>query len=1122
MSRARAVRRQARRWYDTLVAAGAAPNAASLLDTAERLTGVARVPVAAGDPLLDGAEALLDAALGLILFDADAPLWRAAFYQAHEYAHLCLDGGHSACTDADMDAGDGEEPQQEGGRVEGYGPHERRERDANAFALELLLPGHILGRWWLEEGLDAEEIAARVDLPLPLVLRALTRAVLLPPDDGSVEEGPPALPAPLDPSQEAAAHAPHGPLLVEAGPGTGKTRTLVGRVTYLLARGVAPDALLALTFSNRAAEEMRERVAAVAPAAAEQIWLGTFHAFGLELLRKYGDRLGLPPRPTLLDSLDVLRLLESGLADLDLRHYQSLPNPSHYLPDLLGAISRAKDELVGPEEYRELAEAMRARALTAEEVDAADRALEVAHVYAWYQARLRCDGLLDFGDLVACAVALLRDHPEVRATVRRTYAHVLVDEYQDMNRASGLLLREVAGSGAGLWVVGDARQAIYRFRGAAPANMRLFPSDFPGAAVYALRRNYRSRPEVVRVVAELAPRMRATAGTSFQPWEVQRTAAGGTVRLEVAADEQAEVAGMARRIARARADGVPYREQAVLCRSHTALARLAQGLRRAGVPTLYLGSLLQRAEARDLLALLSLAGEGDGHGLLRVARFPEYAVPLADIRALLELASQRGVSFPRALGLAEEAALSPTGRRGLTLLQRHLEGLCHGVGAWSLLARYLFCRSSYLRRLTGEDGGAAGRLALAQLLRCAEDAGRRLPADAHPLWGFLRYLRWVAALGEDRALGALPEGDAGLDGVRMLTMHAAKGLEFSCVYLPLLGQRFFPAPRQAQPCPPPVGMLAASDEAQDEEECLLFVALSRARDTLVLSRAQRYGRQNSRPSALLALIAGALPGELDGPVTWLEGASGPAREAPPLPDPGPAFEADTLDLYLRCPRRYYYERELGMVGRPDDSAYAWFHHCVRAVLRWVGAESEGGQQVTEAAALGRLAALWAEGRSHDHPYTPLYRRQAEDAVRHALARALAAPSGVERPTWEVVLPSGRVRVRPDYLEVTDDLVVARRLRAGGATAREARGVYALYDAALEGAYPAARRRIESLTLADDELAAAPLTPRTRATELAHYDAAMAGIRQGHFDPAPESGKCPRCPHYFICSADPGD
>ena len=211
-----------------------------------------------------------------------------------------------------------------------------------------MLPTNVLRDWYEADKASASDTAERLGLPEALVLQQMARALLTPeisPTD--VLPGEPDT-CPLDPSQNEAAYALRGPLLLEAGPGTGKTRTLVGRIVFLLEQGVPPTAILVLTFSNRAAEEMRSRVADTKPEAASRIWIGTFHAFGLELMRKYGTHLGLPSRVSVLDPSDSIALMEGMLSDLKLDHYQNLRDPAYYLRDIMAAISRAKDELVGP------------------------------------------------------------------------------------------------------------------------------------------------------------------------------------------------------------------------------------------------------------------------------------------------------------------------------------------------------------------------------------------------------------------------------------------------------------------------------------------------------------------------------------------------------------------------------------------------------------------------------------------------------------------------------------------------------------------------------------------------------------------------------------------------------
>jgi superfamily I DNA/RNA helicase/Zn-dependent peptidase ImmA (M78 family) len=1097
-----------------------------LLDRAVERAGLVRIGTPTDYPLLYGAQAVLDRDAGVIWFDNSVEPRLARFYQAHELGHLFLHSNDLlVCDAAALDVEAGEEQAQTGvRRVEGYSPAERREREANVFAREFLLPTSLLRQCYQAEGHDARTIASETGLPDSLVVAQLSRALLTPElieqAEAAESEQPPEIT--LDPSQKEAAQIPKGPFLLEAGPGTGKTRTLVSRVLHLLEHGVRPTSILALTFSNKAAEEMRTRVAAVAPDAAPRIWMGTFHAFGLELLRKYGTRLGLPSRPAVVDPLNALGLLEEGLPELRLEYYQNLWDPTLFLRDIVSAISRAKDEHVGPERYTELASRMRERADSEKDTIRAEKMLEVARVYTWYQEQLQARGQIDFGDLIARSIDLLRGNVGVRAGLRRQYRHVLVDEYQDVNRASGLLLREIAGDGAGLWVVGDARQAIYRFRGASPINMTRFSRDFPGAVVRQLAFNYRSQEVIVDTVATFGRTMQLS-GTP--DWEAVRGQHDGEVLLRVGEDGDAEGDGIAREIHARRAAGTSYRDQAVLCRSHTVLARVAARLEVGGVPVLYLGDLFERPEIRDLLSLLSLAG-GDSRGLVRVAEFAEYQIPLADVRALLELAREREQYFPRALSLVDEAAgLSERGRRGLELLQRHLSGITYGTDAWKLLVRYLFERSGYVRHLVEDESVSAQqqRLAIFQFLGFLQDLRAEYPAsDRDSSRNTLRAIRRLELFGEEQNLRQVPDWASNIDAVRLMTVHASKGLEFSAVYLPWLAKSYFPSTGRTPMCPPPDDLIEeeylTSDE--DEEECLFFVGLSRARDFLCLSRAERYLTQRRAPSEFLARLADVL-GDTDVSSIWAGTTCEPPAPAPlSTGGPRPIYKAEVLERYRECPRQYYYEYELGLGKRREDSAYVQFHSCVYSVLHWLHDERAAGRSPGESEALDALTDVWNQRGPTDHVYEPEYRRIAETMVRRAVGQAWRPPRRTEvQPRWEVPLTFGSVSVMPDRILEEEDIVVLQRLRTGKPTQKETNAdIYALYQEAAARALPGAETRLETLYLATGEIREVQVSERSARTRIGHYDEAIEGILRRDFPPNPSDRRCPRCPHYFICPA----
>lgn len=1118
-----AVRILARQKHEEACAvAGGVKSAIALLDGATAITGIARQAVPNNDPVLCGAEAILEPSVPAIFFKQSVSGEQAAFYQAHEFGHHWLDNAAGACSARDIDDTMPEERIPLGiQRVEGYGPRERRECQANVFAREFLLPCSDARRLFIDDRLSAEMIAQSFGIPSGLVHQQLAQALFMPDVEAAAM---PAHKAPaLDDSQKAAAEAEDGPHLIEAGPGTGKTRTLIARIDWLLARNTDPASILALTFSNKAAEEMRERVSLSAPNAAPAIWAGTFHSFGLEVLRKYGHLQGLEPDVRLADPGDALLLLEERLPSLPLKHYIRLYEPALALRDILTAISRAKDELIGPAEYRAFGEAMLAAAGSDDDArEAAEKAIEVADIFAAYEDILRDEGVVDFADLIVRPVKLLQDHPEVVDAVRDQYRQILVDEYQDVNRSSGVLLKLLAGDGKTLWVVGDARQSIYRFRGASPLNIRNFEKDFPGAKRLSLDINYRSQDPVVRLVEAFGPKMRASAGGLPAKWVANRGHQGGEIIMEIASDLTAEAAGLAQEIKRRHDNGTPYREQAILCRSHTNLARFASRLEAHGIPVLYLGDLFERPEIRDMLALLSFTCEPERGGLLRVARFPEYSIPLDDVRAVLAFAGAQKIYPLEAIAHLDDIPnLTPEGRLGLALLSMHLDYVRQGTAPGALFSEYLFTKSRYLDTLLADSSvaGQQRRLAIFQLLQFSIE--HKPVGSGNPRQQLLQWIRRLETFGDERQLRQLPSAAAGIDAVRLLTVHASKGLEFSVVYLPALGTAMFPVSPQYNPCPPPAGMLTEDpkDSHAEEEECLFFVAMSRARDILCLSRAERYGIAR-KASSLLTGIAAHLPRSPEAAARWRD--AGPTEETDDLlahlaPEHD-LYAAEDLDQYIRCPRAYLYQRVLDLSGARDDNAYVRFHRAVYAVLRWIGG-MEAGSAVALDDAVAKLEAAWMEIGPADHPYAPVYREAADSIIERAVARR-ASGAVLLDADWHIVRPEGRIRLRPDHVESGPQGLVVRRLRTGRPPKNKNidDDIYALYHYGAAQEYGTAH--VEALFLTTDEAVSVGMSDKVIGNRLAKYDDALAGIRAGQFPAKPDDRMCPRCPQYFICPGIP--
>jgi DNA helicase-2/ATP-dependent DNA helicase PcrA len=1027
---------------------------------------------------------------------------------AHEIGHFRLH--HDAHNEVTVrPEGLGGDPVDSGaGKVEGYSPRERKEVQADIFAGELLCPSDWLREEYTVRGKRPLEIASDLGLPRHLVMNQITRALLLPP----LRPAPPqttAIDHDLDDSQKAAVVWDKGPLLVDAGPGTGKTRTLIRRIKHLLEKGSPSSSFLALTFSNKAAEEMRERLSVMNADAAIEMWVGTFHAFGLELVTKWPSSIGRTGKVRVLDRTGSLALLEANLEKLPLHYYQNLYEPAYELVLVLGVISRCKDELLSPDQYRAAADAAFAAATNDEERESAEKTQEIADIYRIYEELLAEANAVDFGDLVRLAVKLVQNNPDVQKYVAG-FKHVLVDEFQDVNRASGELLRAICSSGTDVWVVADQRQSIYRFRGAEPLNVSNFTKVFGGTR-HALANNYRSFAPVVRTFERFSTAM--GGGGMPGAWKAHRSNGGG-VSLIVAPTLWAEGEAIRDKIEELRKKGVPYSEQVILARTHLTLARITGVLEPLGVPLLYLGDLFERKEIRDLLSLVALDAEFGGIGLVRVAALPEYQVPREDALALIRWTQAHSVGiFDGLERLSEIQALSASGRVGLQKLGSQLQGLSK-ASPWTLLTTWLFERSDYLRpMLSGNHTISQQQLvAIYQLLKvCGEavtsgDSSRRQ---------FLARIRRIEALNEDTAYRAISSEASDMDAVRVMTIHGSKGLEFQAVHFPALATGYMPNNWRGVrvPTPPKLAQLAMQPSGHEaEEECLFFVGLSRAKDYLSLTRAEKYTTRGAGASKFLTSIAGAVP------ATRYAGSASPYATAETLKPRARqvAYPERELDLYSQCPARYCYEVIEGLRGGRDQSAYIRFHRCVYITVGWLEEERENGRTVDIPSALAHLGTLWATEGPIGHAFEKYYRSAADNMVT-GMAEAIAVENvQYDRKEWSVPLGSRHITITPDRVLIeASGAVRVQRIRTGRKTKSEpGKAIYALLRRGAALNYPGKPVTVEIFYLGTGERIPVPATGDDKL--LGTYTDAIAGIERGDFHAETDARRCPNCQCYFMC------
>lgn len=1126
------VRKIAADLHDELVSAGAnGDQPMTLVYAAIEKSELELAWLKEGDPALKGARAVFDHQAGVICaLDQGDDSVRAPLV-AHELGHVRVHTGSSLCSDTDVDPSRSTEAAPVGlQRVEDYGARERRELQANVFAREFLLPRHVARAKFLAGG-RASTIAEQMCLPIDIVRQQLLDALLLPALDAE-HEPTPERPLRPDPSQDTAATHESSAFQLQAGPGTGKTRTLVKRVLHLLSQGADPASILVLTFSNRAAAELSERLTKAAPDAAPRIFVGTFHAFGLDLVRRYHDLLDLPPDPALFDRSDAIEVLKDILPTLSLMHYRNLWDPEMILREMIGAMSRAKDELADAARYESLAQSMLERANSGrfalasdrdDAIEAAEKALEVARVYKLYEEALKRHRAVDFGDLIMRPTLLLQHNEAVRTALHLRHRHILVDEYQDVNRASAMLLKALAGDGKRLWVVGDARQSIYRFRGASSENMTKFADDYPGARIDRLQVNYRSSEEIIKTFEAIAPRMAASNGMLALQLTSNEGASSVSSELRTFETLEDEEAGVAASILELQKAGVDLRDQAVLCRTNRRLNEIATALEVRGIPVLHLGSLFERSEVRDLLALLSFAVDSFGDSLVRVAAMPRYEIPLQDVHQCLSLLrASPGPALRKLATLAQNEVLSQRARAAIGLLAADLSAISASSTAWQFLATYLLDRTDMLTQIATSDSVRERMrgVAIWQFLNFVRDRGPL--GKGAPIQRLLDRVRQLVLLAEERDLRQIPAGALHMDAVRLMTIHGSKGLEFEAAHIPGLTVLSIPSREQPQRCRIPDGMAAPASgagEHETEEQCLFFVALSRAKRHLRLYKARKTpDLKNRSPSPYLSWFNALVLKEVARPSTVPLPANAPRLQPIMVQWPeGWAVTDSRLRNYESCGRRFFYTHVLGLGGARKPTPFSKTHDCIYDLIDWL-AESriEGGGEL--AAAIEAFEQIWAKKGPIDHAYAADYRRLAGELVE-GLVQAGAGRRFRQAEPLAIDFANGRVVVTPDEMaELADGTVVLRRVRTGHKRSDEYdRLEYTLYLLAAQKHF-GVRGGVEALHLTGQTMEPVGITPAKVNTRRDRSNAMLGQIASGHFPLNPNAVSCPRCPHFFVCDA----
>jgi len=618
--------------------------------------------------------------------------------------------------------------------------------------------------------------------------------------------------APLNVAQREAVLHVNGPLLVLAGAGSGKTRVIAHRIAYLiLERGVQPDRLLAVTFTNKASAEMRERVQSLLGPQGFGTWIGTFHALCLRILRRDGGRIGLEPGFNVYDTDDQLALVKRILRGRSEEEGTRSPRA------LLSRISRAKNSLERPEDIEKKAFSPQQR--------------QLMEIYREYQRLLRQANAVDFDDLLLRSLDLLRENDDIAEAYASRCEHLLVDEYQDTNRPQYLLIRELSRIHDNICVVGDEDQSIYRFRGAEIRNILDFEKDHPGTRTIRLERNYRSTATII----DAAGKTLWTENPKGEPIELFR-----------APDDRLEAIWIGQRI-RALESDYPLEQMAVLYRTNAQSRQFEEVFRSERLPHQIVGSVrfYERKEIKDLLAYLRLAvNPADDVAFRRVVNTPPRGVGSTTLKMIEKVSGARGLTLlDAAVHTLEDGLLSSRPAAGLRAFLDLLSELTRRVAGEEVagLIEYIVGKvdfESYLQKVfpgQGRDRMDNVRALVSATVEYIEEN------EQTSLRGFLDRLALVADADD---VGARP-------GVTLMTIHCAKGLEYSVVFLAGLEENLFPH-----------GMSTQDPEDLEEERRLCYVAMTRAKERLILSHS-RYRRTQgvqmvARPSRFLDEVPSAL------------------------------------------------------------------------------------------------------------------------------------------------------------------------------------------------------------------------------------------------------------------------
>src|SRR6266478_1273925 len=952
----------------------------------------------------------------------------------------------------------------------------------------------------------------------------------------------------LNPPQAAAVTHETGPLLIIAGAGTGKTTVITRRIAYLIAtRRVRPSEVLALTFTDKAAAEMEERVDTLVPYGYADVQISTFHAFGDRLIKENALELGLTPDFRVLTRAEQVIFVRDHLFELPLRHFRPLGDPTRHIQALITLFSRLKDEDVGPEEYLTHAEGLLAAAADEAARLEAEEHVELARTFAQYQTLMARLGQIDFGDQIVEVLRLLRTRAHVRKRCQDRYRFVLVDEFQDTNYAQFEVVKLLAARHRNVTVVGDDDQAIFRFRGATMSNILDFDRTYPDAKKVVLLENRRSPQAVLDAAYELIQHNnpdRLEVAQDIDKKLVSRGPDGARregvpprhLAFDTVSSESDRIAEM---IVEEHGAGRPYRDMAILVRANNDADIFLRALNLRSVPWTFSGNagLYGRPEIRLLIAFLrTVAHPDDSVSLHYLASSDIYQVPIFDLTECATYADRKNRwlfhvlrEVPDEVRVGEEGAAAI--RRLIADLERYME-LARETPTGELLYQFLVdsgLMSRYAKAPAEQEQEVQN---VSKFFTRIRDAARVLQYDN--IREFVNHLDALIDAGEDPAVA---EADTDTPAVPVLTVHKSKGLEWPVVFLVNCVQNKFPSVRRGDALEMPIGLikdtLPGGDFHLQEERRLFYVGMTRARELLYLTSAEDMGGRKKWKTSQFVLEALDLPKDAARPfkaeaIEELQGyAPAPAPEgiANSIIPPGQELTVshNQVDDYQTCPLKYQYIHVKRIPLRQ--------HH--RVV--YGSALHKAVEFYLKRRAVGNFTSLEDFLRAFDEAWRNegFLTREHEEQRKRAGVAALTRfyheeeasgqkPTDVERE-FGFTLGLNRVRGRFDRVDETPDGLVIVDYKSSDVTdhkkadqrAKESLQlkIYALAQHEMTGRLPA---RVELHFLESGLAGRHTPTLDDLVTAREAIQEAARGIRQREFEATPEYQACRYCPYNQIC------